>query len=320
MSKLVNTTTHFKRIKMSDPLHNSYHAVLFFDVTDGNPGGEPDNNGEPRIDSETQIGFVTGESLRRKSRDTVAITKEGEKGYELHVAPYVPLSKKENECLADLGITIKDLKEEKKKNPYLTKAAHDAFCKMFFDVRAFGDLLIPLVSAAMPAKIIGPVKLFHARSVDPIELVQVPITRCTITDEKDADEKLTDMATKTIVPYGLYRCEIEVNAQRAKQTGFSEEDLLVLWESIMKMFEYTSSQGRGKMNTRKLIIFRHDSPLQNVAKQVLYDTVTVKRVDEDSKTPATKYEDYEINVDTSSLPKTIAVDVLDYHDAFDFRD
>ncbi len=129
-------------------------------------------------------------------------------------------------------------------------------CQNFYDIRTFGALMTTFVKASLNCgQVRGPVQLGFARSIDPIISQEVTITRVAITTEKDAENKSTEMGRKSIVPYGLYRVEGYVSANLARKvTGFSEEDLELLWEAIINMFENDHSAARGKMAVRELIV------------------------------------------------------------------
>ena len=117
-------------------------------------------------------------------------------------------------------------------------------CRNFFDIRTFGAVMTTFVKAALNCgQVRGPVQLGFARSIDPIVSQEVTITRVAITTEKDAENKSTEMGRKNIVPYALYRAEGYISANLArKSTGFSEEDLELLWDAIINMFESTIPQ------------------------------------------------------------------------------
>ena len=152
----------------------------------------------------------------------------------------------------------------------------------------------------------GPVQLGFARSVEPVIPQEITITRVAITTEADAEKKGTEMGRKYIVPYGLYRCEGYISANLArKTTGFSEEDLSLLWEAILNMFENDHSAARGKMAVRELIVFRHDSELGCAPAWKLFDTVKIARKDPADASPARSFGDYTVSVDESALPAGI---------------
>lgn len=178
----------------------------------------------------------------------------------------------------------------------------DFMCQNFYDIRTFGAVMTTFVKAALNCgQVRGPVQLGFARSVDPIVPQEVTITRVAITTEADAEKKGTEMGRKYIVPYGLYRAEGYVSANLArKTTGFSEEDLELLWTAILNMFELDHSAARGKMAVRELIVFKHDSELGNAPAYKLFDLVKAQRKPE--VTVARSYSDYQVTVDESSLP------------------
>ena len=177
-------------------------------------------------------------------------------------------------------------------------------CANFYDIRTFGAVMTTFVKAALNCgQVRGPVQLGFARSVEPVMPQEVTITRVAITTEADAEKKGTEMGRKYIIPYGLYRCEGYVSANLArKTTGFSEEDLELLWQAILNMFEQDRSAARGKMAVRELIIFKHDCELGCAPAWKLFETVEVERVDKSDAAPARSYRDYQVTVDESALP------------------
>ena len=186
----------------------------------------------------------------------------------------------------------------------LKRKIRNWMCKNFYDIRTFGAVMTTFVKDSLNCgQVRGPVQLGFARSVEPIVPQEVTITRIAITTEADAEKKGTEMGRKYIVPYGLYRCEGFVSANLArKTTGFTDEDLSLLWEAILNMFEHDHSAARGKMAVRELIVFRHDSELGNAPAWKLFESVSVTRKNPDDTSPARSYYDYQITVDTDHLP------------------
>ena len=286
---------------MSEPIQNRYDFVILFDVENGNPNGDPDAGNMPRIDPESGYGIVTDVCLKRKIRNYVETVKEDTPGYRIYIKDQVPLNRSDNEALTYLGVTG-DLKAAKKADPQLDVKIRDFMCQNFFDIRAFGAVMTTFVTGALNCgQVRGPVQLSFARSVDPIVPQEVTITRVAITTEKDAESKGTEMGRKYIVPYGLYRAEGYISANLArKTTGFSQEDLELLWEAILNLFENDHSAARGKMAVRDLIIFRHDCELGNAPSHKLFDLVEVRRKEEVAV--ARCYGDYEVSVAEEALP------------------
>lgn len=289
---------------MSEAIHNRYEFVILFDVENGNPNGDPDAGNMPRVDPETSLGLVTDVCLKRKIRNFVETVKEGDPGYRIYVKDSVPLNRSDAEACAYLqvGSDDKALKKAKKDDPDLDRKLRDWMCANFFDIRTFGAVMTTFVKGALNCgQVRGPVQLGFARSIDPIIPQEVTITRVAITTEADAEKKDTEMGRKYIVPYGLYRCEGYVSANLArKTTGFSEEDLQLLWTAILNMFEIDHSAARGKMAVRELIVFKHDSELGNAPAYKLFDTVKVERKG-DVAVPRS-YHDYIVEVDESQIP------------------
>lgn len=292
---------------MSEPIRNRYEFIILFDVENGNPNGDPDAGNQPRVDAETGLGLVTDVCLKRKIRNYVQTVKEDAAGYRIYIKDSVPLNRSDNEAYAELEVTDKTIKEKKKADPELDRKIRDWMCANFYDIRTFGAVMTTFVKASLNCgQVRGPVQFGFARSVEPIVPQEVTITRIAITTEKDAESKGTEMGRKYIVPYGLYRCEGYVSANLArKTTGFSDDDLELLWDAILNMFENDRSAARGKMAVRELIIFKHDSELGCAPAWKLFDTVKVKRTGENSALPARSYSDYQVTVDEDALPSGV---------------
>lgn len=286
---------------MSEPIRNRYDFVILFDVENGNPNGDPDAGNMPRVDPETGYGLVTDVCLKRKIRNYVETLKEDAPGYRIYIKDGVPLNRSDNEAIAALGIDG-DLKAAKKSTPDIDRKLRDWMCHNFFDIRTFGAVMTTFVKGALNCgQVRGPVQLGFARSVDPIMPQEVTITRVAITTEADAEKKGTEMGRKYIVPYGLYRVEGYISANLArKTTGFSEDDLNLLWTAILNMFENDHSAARGKMAVRELIVFKHDSELGCAPAHKLFDLV--KAAHKDNVTAPRSYEDYTVTVDEAALP------------------
>lgn len=183
-------------------------------------------------------------------------------------------------------------------------------CSQFYDVRTFGAVMTTFMKDALNCgQVRGPVQLGFARSVDPIYPQEITITRVAITKEEDAERKGTEMGNKHIVPYALYRAEGYVSANLARKvTGFSEEDLELLWKAILNMFENDRAAARGKMAVRKLIVFRHASELGECPAYRLFDAVTVEHT---SDGPARRYQDYKVTVDETAIPEGVTCRVME---------
>ncbi|MDK2986598.1 MAG: CRISPR-associated protein Csd2 [Clostridia bacterium] len=280
---------------MADAIKNRYEFVLLFDVENGNPNGDPDAGNMPRIDAETGLGLVTDVCLKRKIRNYVDIVKNGAEGYDIYVREGAVLNAQHRKAYDFYGI-----EPESKKLPKEVKEARKItgfMCYHFFDIRAFGAVMTTEVNCG---QVRGPVQLNFARSIDPIVQQEVTITRMAVTSEKDAEKKDREMGRKHIVPYALYRVEGYISAHLAEKTGFSKDDLELLWDALINMFDHDRSAARGKMAARKLIVFEHESALGNAPAHKLFDLVKVTR--KDPARPARSYDDYEVSINNSALP------------------
>lgn len=299
---------------MSEAIKNRYEFVVLFDVENGNPNGDPDAGNMPRIDPESGLGIVTDVCLKRKIRNYVDMVKEGENRFKIYIREDVPLNRSDREACINQGIQETDekkvteaLKKLKKTDSDVDLKIRNYMCDNFYDIRTFGAVMTTFVKAALNCgQVRGPVQMGFARSIDPIISQEVTITRVAITTEKDAEGKNTEMGRKSIVPYGLYRAEGFVSANLARRvTGFSEEDLELLWEAIINMFEHDHSAARGKMAVRELIVFKHSSELGDCPSYRLFDAVEVKK--KEGITYPRKYQEYEVTIHEEDIPDSVEV-------------
>ena len=299
---------------MGEAIKNRYEFVILFDVENGNPNGDPDAGNMPRIDSESGLGLVTDVCIKRKIRNYVETVKEDEKGYKIYIKENVPLNRSDRDACKNLGIEETDdkkvteaLKKLKKSDPEVDCKLRDYMCENFFDIRTFGAVMTTFTKASLNCgQVRGPVQIGFARSIDPIISQELTITRVAITTEKDAENKTTEMGRKWIVPYALYGAEGYISANLARKvTGFSEEDLELLWSAIINMFENDHSAARGKMAVRELIVFKHSKELGDCPAYKLFDAVEVKKNDE--VVCPRKYQDYTVQVHEEEIPDTVEV-------------
>lgn len=291
---------------MGEVIKNRYDFVVLFEVENGNPNGDPDAGNLPRIDLETNQGIVTDVCLKRKIRNYVETAKEGEEGYRIYIKERIPLNRSDVEAYEKLGVDKKNIKKEKKERVNLDLEIRDFMCKEFYDIRTFGAVMTTFVKDKLNCgQVRGPVQLGFAKSVDSIVPQEVTITRVAITTESDAEGKSTEMGRKYIVPYGLYRVEGYVSANLARKvTGFDEDDLELLWNAIINMFELDHSAARGNMAVRNLVVFKHESELGNAPAFQLFEKVKVHR--KDVTRPARCYEDYDIIIDCDNMPEGVS--------------
>ena len=277
-------------------ISNRYDFVMLFDVENGNPNGDPDAGNAPRIDVESGYGYITDVCLKRKIRNYVELVKEGTPGYNILIKPDKALNTKFTEAYESQGLKTKN----KGKDPAEVQKAREYMCKNYFDVRVFGAVMS---TGDDPCGIVrGPVQINFAKSLSPVTLQDVTITRQARTSEERAETGNTEMGKKSVIPYALYRAEGYVSAALAnKSTGLTEEDLNVLWEAIINMFENDHSAARGKMCMRKLYIFKHDNVLGNCPSHILFDKIMVT---EGSDLAPRSFADYKINVD-ENMPEGV---------------
>lgn len=284
---------------MKNSINKRYEFVLLFDVENGNPNGDPDAGNMPRIDPETSCGLVTDVCLKRKIRNYVEFVKKDSNGYDIYVKEGSVLNRQHRKAYEVLNIEPEPKKLPKNKEDAMKIV--DFMCTNFYDIRTFGAVMTTEVNCG---QVRGPVQINFARSIDPIVQSEVTITRMAVANEKDA-EKERMMGRKYIVPYGLYRTEGYISVPFAEKSGFSDEDLNLLWEALINMFDYDHSAARSKMASRKLFVFEHSSPLGNAPAHKLFDCIKSKRINDNA--PARTFSDYEVIIDKDAIPQGVTL-------------
>lgn len=283
---------------MSNALQKRFDFVLLFDVRDGNPNGDPDAGNLPRVDAETGHGLVTDVALKRKVRNFVQLTRNGKAGYEIYVKEKAILNQQHERAYKALGVDLK-ADEKKRKGGDRVDDARKWMCQNFYDVRTFGAVMSTGINCG---QVRGPVQITFARSVSPVVSSEHSITRMAVTTEKEAEAQQGDnrtMGRKFTVPYGLYRAHGFVSAPLAKQTGFSGEDLDLLWKALEQMFEHDRSAARGEMSTRGLYVFEHEGELGNAHAHQLFDRI---KVEAKTDRPTREFSDFIVTVDERDPP------------------
>ncbi|MBG9804875.1 type I-C CRISPR-associated protein Cas7/Csd2 [Brevibacillus laterosporus] len=286
------------------PIEKRYDFVIIFDVTNGNPNGDPDAGNMPRVDGETGHGIVTDVCLKRRVRNYIEMIKHEESGFQIYVTEGVI----HNEQHRQAYFSIRDHSNIKSTEPRLKpKDKEEAsllaqwMCDNFYDVRTFGAVMSSSVNCG---QIRGPVQFTFSRSVEPIFIKDITITRQSVT--KEGEEKQRTLGKKYIIPYALYRMNGFISAHFAEKSNFTEGDLNLLWEAIVHMFEHDRSASRGEMVVRKLIIFEHDSKLGRAPAHQLFNRIAIKKVQEKDQ-PARSYQDYMIEIDSTNLPYGVSI-------------
>lgn len=287
-----------------------HDAVLLFDVTDGNPNGDPDAGNLPRVDPETMQGLVTDVCVKRKIRDWIDATRGAQERFKIYIQSETALNDMHQRAYTELGLTSKGARQSRED----VGQAQRWMCANFFDIRTFGAVMTTGVNAG---QVRGPVQLTFARSIDPIVPLDLAITRIAITrpedmrvtgDDGEEGGKRTEIGRKPFVPYGLYRAHLFVNPHFAARTGFDGDDLAALWEALQRMWDLDRSASRGMMTCRGLYVFNHASSLGNAPAHALFERVRVVRKPEIAA--PRQFEHYEVTVDDTSLPEGVTLTAI----------
>ena len=292
---------------MSEVINNRYEFSLFFEVENGNPNGDPDAGNMPRRDAETGFGIITDVCLKRKIRNYVDIVKQDAVGFKIYVRNGIPLDTNRKwaykEC--NVEVPMKDGKvaaDEPDKEKY--RILTNFMCQNFYDIRAFGAVMTLVYNCG---QVRGPVQLGFAKSIDIIAPQEIGITSCTYANE---GEKSSKMGRKSIVPYALYRVDGFISPSLATKetggTGFSNEDLKLLWEALINMFDFDHSAARGKMASRALFVFKHDSVYGNCPAYKLFEAITAEK--KEGVVVPRSFHDYIIRVNEDAIPQNVSLE------------
>lgn len=303
---------------MSEPTYNDatrrHDFVLLFDVTDGNPNGDPDAGNLPRVDPETMQGLVTDVCLKRKIRDWVDLCQGDQARFKIYVqSGGEALNALHRRAYEALGITPTGSRQDRQD----VARTREWMCQNFYDIRMFGAVMTTGVNCG---QVRGPLQLTFARSVDPVVPLDLSITRVAITREEDVEVvvseesgegsggKVTEMGRKALVPYGLYRAHGFFNPHFAAQTGATDEDLALVWRALQGMWDLDRSAARGMMSCRGLYVFCHQSALGNAPAHTLFDRITINRAE--SAAVPRSFGDYRVLVDDAGLPEGVELHSL----------
>ncbi|MGI6225368.1 MAG: type I-C CRISPR-associated protein Cas7/Csd2 [Peptococcales bacterium] len=311
-------------------IKNRYEFMYFVECINGNPNGDPDMGNSPRMDPQDMHGLISDVAVKRRIRNYVQVAYGDRAGFNIVVQNATNINKFIAKANEECGNEAKQGSRER------VNAARKWMCDNYYDVRTFGAVLS---TGANAGQVRGPVQLTFLRSVDPILPLDISITRMSVADKpKDVitfeqyekweleqpEDKLRTMGRKQLIPYGLYEGRGFISANlaemndTAKGTGFDENDLSILWESILNMYEHDRSASKGQMSTMQpLIIFRHigtdtdsvqrerQAKLGCAPAHKLFDLIKIKR--KDSVEYSRSYQDYLIKVNISQLPKGVEI-------------
>lgn len=303
-------------------VNHRYDFVYLFDITDGNPNGDPDAGNLPRIDPETGQGLVTDVCLKRKVRNFVGLVHGGQPPFDIYVREKAVLNQQHQRAYEALEIDPKKRDAKGADKGEQDRRLTRWMCDNFYDIRTFGAVMTTEVNAG---QVRGPVQFAIARSLHPIVSHEYAVTRCAVTTEREAKEQEggnRTMGRKFAVPYALYRVHGYINAHLASGengTGFMEADLDLFKRALDQMFEHDKSAARANMRPVACIAFRHESPMGNARADRLFARVrcTPKsgvqplpgEGDENGDgRPPRSFSDYQLHVDDANLPAGVTIE------------
>jgi len=285
-------------------MNNRYDFVYLFDCKDGNPNGDPDAANSPRIDPQDMHGLVSDVCLKRKIRNFALLAKNGQLPFDIFVQQGSVLNDKILDGHKAAGNDVDGKKKTADRKQ--VQSARAAMCKRFYDVRTFGAVMS---TGSNAGQVRGPVQISFSRSIDPILPLDLSITRMAVTEaNKEADAPNQTMGRKNLIPYGLYRCHGFISAHLANETGFSDDDLALFWQSLTQMFDHDRSASRGTMSPQKLVVFKHATAIGNAPAHKLFERVSIQR--KSGVAVARSFTDYEVAVNKSGLPSGIELNEM----------
>jgi CRISPR-associated protein Csd2 len=273
-----------------------HDIVLVFDVTDGNPNGDPDAGNQPRTDDETGQGLVTDVAVKRKIRDVIPQVRPGQERYGIFVEAGHALNPR--------------IEQAKGARPGSVDEQQRWLCDRYFDIRMFGAVLSTGKKdegskTAGAGQIRGPLQVTFARSQDPVLPSDHAITRVAPTRQEDLTAgKQTEMGSKWTLPYGLYRAHAFFSAQRAARTGVTSEDLDALWTAVAMMFDHDRSAARGDMKMCGLYVYSHPDAFGRAPAASLTSRIRLTRTD--ASKPPRAHTDYERVIANDGLPEGVS--------------
>ncbi|SES36461.1 type I-C CRISPR-associated protein Cas7/Csd2 [Actinokineospora terrae] len=284
-----------------------HDMVFLFDVTDGNPNGDPDAGNRPRTDDETGQGLVTDVALKRKIRDTISLAAGDDPRFGVFVQAGYALNPRLEASYAATGLTLGD----KKITTEQADLARAWLCERYVDIRLFGAVL-SVGKTNRLGQIRGPLQLGMARSIDPVFPMDHAITRVTQTKQEDIDKgESTEMGGKWTVPYGLYKAEIYYSATRGGQTGVDARDLELFYRSLEMMFDHDRSATRGTLTPRGLYVFSHPDAFGAAPAHRLTERVRITRAAPAAdEAPPRTFGDYVVSVEDDGLPGGVSLTKL----------
>lgn len=312
---------------MSNSITNRYEFLFLFDCENGNPNGDPDAGNAPRIDPEDMHGLVSDVALKRRIRNYVQIAKGNQMPNAIFIEQACNLNRAIAKAHEEANGELPDPKKGAPKDKVY--AARDWMCKNFYDVRAFGAVMSTGPNAG---QVRGPVQIAFARSLDPILPLDISITRMAVAAEvkgakssadfvaweaEQSEDSLRTMGRKSLIPYGLFVGKGFISAHLAQQTGFSRDDLKLLFDAVLNMYEHDRSASKGIMTVRSPIyVFKHVGTDTNAEQrqsqamlgcapaQVLFEQIVTVKKKGDVTAPR-KFSDYEVQVASELVPKGV---------------
>jgi len=343
---------------MPEPITSRYEFLFLFDCENGNPNGDPDAGNSPRLDPQDMRGLVSDVAIKRRIRNYIQIARGNERPDAIFVEHATNLNTKiaqareatrasegapppedaanRSQAPGGRGANKPESRTKAKAKKGEVAAARDWMCANFYDVRAFGAVMSTGPNAG---QVRGPVQIAFARSIDPILPLDVSITRMAVADDKvpeqtvaayqaweaeQEEDKLRTMGRKSLIPYGLYVGKGFISAHLAQQTGFSRDDLGLLFEAILNMYEHDRSASKGTMTVRRpVFVFKHVGTLDGSADQrrrqamlgccpaqVLFEQVVkvepdVEAMKADATTVPRRFGHYRVTANRDLVPKGV---------------
>ena len=240
---------------------------VVFGVKGANPNGDPLNGNRPRQNNDG-FGEVSDVAIKRKIRNRLQ-----DMGHKIFVqsADRTNDGFKSLKDRADSVAELKKANKEKKPDEYAKIA-----CENWIDVRSFGQVFAFKGGNSVSVGVRGPVSIQIARSITPVVINEMQITKSV--NSMTGDKKASDtMGMKYSIDYAVYEFNGSINVQLAEKTGFSDEDAEAIHKALETLFENDESSARpaGSMEVLRVYWWQHDSKLGKHSSAQMHNSVKV---------------------------------------------
>ena len=279
-------------------LENKIDFMVTIEVREANANGDPLSGNMPRTDAKGH-GLISDVAIKRKIRNRMQ---------DFGHPTFVQAGDRIEDEFRSLEKRFSNQFNAKNSDEYIEEQAN----KLWLDVRSFGQVFTYLKKSI---GVRGPVSINMAKSLEPIVISSLQITRSTngMEAKNESGRSSDTMGMKYFVDYGVYLLKGSINPNFAEKTGFSMEDVEVIKQALVSLFENDASSARpeGSMRVREVFWFTHSNKLGNISSARVFDLFEFDKENREKNS----YEDYGIRLNQEKLAeyenKGLKVDILE---------